>query len=452
MELRVPVVNRVRGELRAELEHRGFQPGPYEAGAAQKLLHPAVGFYVGRLEEKIRELAVFDTTGELMARYELFLRESGHVANGPHRRELNVIAVASRFVVEVAAARPPDGDRRPTNEIYEELVATAAEVVNHGIYSDLLHTGVVPVSVWIDEHGYLSNMPEQERDLRLLAFVQQWSDAGQSHVLARWQERPLPDEVMLAEFGITYDDLFVVYDSVRQAPGAFLRTTPAQTLRTEIAEQLGAEQADAFITHFTVGPRAQIAPPPAPYELSDVFPWLFARRLSYLHRPVVRTTDRDGVEWFAWTERHIDGAMLHFFASVRDGRYKALSAQLEDWATETRQVFASMLNDEVAEELRRRERFVWDRVKNIGGRRIVGADGADLGDVDVLAVDREAAIVYPLEIKDLAVGFTPRAFASSVERITEAITKHRRRVAWVQENLAHVVERQPKATRDASGR
>jgi hypothetical protein len=55
---------------------------------------------------------------------------------------------------------------------------------------------------------------------------------------------------MLAEFGVTYDDLFAVYDAVRQAPGALLRTTRAEKLRAEITV-VNADAARAMMDHFS---------------------------------------------------------------------------------------------------------------------------------------------------------------------------------------------------------
>jgi hypothetical protein len=186
-ELSDAVVERVRAALKDSLKESGWKPQrPLPRALANKAVHEAVAFYLAYIEA-ITDRLTPKCLEEFIARNELLLL-AGHPGN-ESTPEQNSIAVAGRFLVELAAASPPEGQEELTTATYETLLAAGAEMVNLGRVSDLLGTPLHDLEVWIDEDGWFCSAYANAEEVRLLAFVQSWFDGARSRQYARWPLR-----------------------------------------------------------------------------------------------------------------------------------------------------------------------------------------------------------------------------------------------------------------------
>jgi hypothetical protein len=91
--------------------------------------------------------------------------------------------------------------------------------------------------------------------------------------------------------------------------------------------------------------------------------------------------------------------------------------------------------------------LVRTNVRKIAGRKITKPDGDDAGDVDVLAADPVEHVVHVLESKDLEGARTPAELHNELEQTfavgrekRSAADKHLDRIAWIDGNLAEVLD------------
>jgi hypothetical protein len=82
-------------------------------------------------------------------------------------------------------------------------------------------------------------------------------------------------------------------------------------------------------------------------------------------------------------------------------------------------------------------------VKKICGQRLLSPDGADLGDVDAIALDPASKIIVVAEAKDFELARTPAELANEAEALLigdkSAVRKLSRRAAWVESHLGLVL-------------
>ncbi len=82
-------------------------------------------------------------------------------------------------------------------------------------------------------------------------------------------------------------------------------------------------------------------------------------------------------------------------------------------------------------------------VKRIDGRRLLSPDGADLGDIDAVALDPASRTIIVAEAKDFELARTPAQLANEAEHLLagdkSAVSKLSRRATWVQSHLALVL-------------
>jgi hypothetical protein len=80
----------------------------------------------------------------------------------------------------------------------------------------------------------------------------------------------------------------------------------------------------------------------------------------------------------------------------------------------------------------------------MGGKAIKRDNGETLGDIDVLAADTVAAVLYGIECKDLTGALTPTEFAGELaEHFSSesgtSTSKHAERIAWLEAHRAEAL-------------
>ena len=110
-----------------------------------------------------------------------------------------------------------------------------------------------------------------------------------------------------------------------------------------------------------------------------------------------------------------------------------------------RQEDAEAFNDKVAELVTRSVTIVDRRVRRVGELRIARENGDDLGDIDVLVLNRELRLITALETKDVEFARTPVELASEVAKLAHgdhsASHKHDERLAWIRGHVPEILRR-----------
>jgi len=379
--------------------------------------------------------------------------------------KLSESSIADRFLIEYIAARPPSGNRRMSQALYDRLLALAAQLTNRGYLSDLIHFKL--------EDAPVSILPSRRlgvgRDTRFMqgreGFLQQFTRGEVARSVDRFprlwrREEPGEppdvsdyDAALEEELGLTLTEMGAFFGAVAAA-GYDRDGEPKVALVSELVDELEQdlgwprERVERAFDLLALRPREQFAPPGDPFRLEDIYPWRFNRALSYVRRPLVVRPGERGDE-VVWGVRHCYVAHQYFGGLVIDGYLKAESPGMRSLIGRLRAEDGRQFNKSVTELFERQEGLiVRSQVKKIGSVRIERRPGEDLGDIDVLVADPAARSLHAVEAKDLAIARTPAELANELAETFQsrdgkpaAIDRHVERIAWLREHLAEVLDR-----------
>lgn len=442
------------------------------------VLHECVEYFYSRLQDEVSALTGSGTLEGLVRRHEALIQQTSFRAFTVPTRlacfgelpdmvaeltkeipERARVAIASRFLIEYVAASPPKGSRELSGATYDRLLAISHHVANFGFISDLLHFRLADTRLAIlasgrlgiesdrfreGLSGYLAAYASDVRGRSIREFAKHWRQ-GTSRASGGLVERLKgPSE---AEFGASladYVDLMIAALSVLRETGRSVGLLPRGELIRTLVERLSwtSEKVGDVIDRLTIAPRDKFLGPPAPFKASDVYPWKFGRRLSYLRRPFLRV-GVVGDPQLLWGMRQMFHSAGHLIELCVSGRLHAETAEMRTAMAEINHERGRSFNDGVVNVLSRDGRIVEARKSRFGSLRMP----RELGDIDVFVLERTTRRIAIVECKDLALARTPRELANQLQELTgaadeesgSAVARHARRVEWIRGNLPSIL-------------
>jgi hypothetical protein len=418
-----------------------------------------VPLLVAIYERLLHSREIEDT--ELVAIDEFFGHHADTAAKGRRRwQELMGASVACRFLLEVAAARPPSGDRPPSDNRIQELLAMAMAIEEFGKVSDLIEFELTKdPQVAVLPPGLL-----RARSSDMIAAHEAFSvalrrgDVGRSAARRTSTLNPSPrresddqleaeiDAAYLSDHGFTIDDIGRVLGRLIEVPEhelGFTEIPLSQALQLTREDLPDPDRADRVIEALMLRPRAEFLKPPDPFKGPDVYPWRHNRPLSYIRRPLIVAPGAAGEERLLYGRGACFGAVRFLLTLASTGRLGAEGSALRGASIKLQQREARDLEEAVAAELKAHGWACRTRVENLPGVALARENGDDLGDIDVLAADPDLKLLACFEAKSLAGALAPRqlrneldaTFAPSGKRPSAAV-KFTERAAIIRANAA----------------
>lgn len=456
---------------------RGYQKGRIEDASRVRALGEIVDYYFGRLRNLVASLSPEGLLEWLVAHHEAVVyeearcrltlptrlacfetRESLRKARLEEASDLAKAGVALRFVIEYVAAQPPRGIRPISLSVFDILQALAAEIVQTGFESDLIHLMLADDKLVILGSGRLGRgfgdyLAAQKRFMQAfteaeirgapISFVRRW----------KWEAPSSPcepegmQEATRAEFGHSLSEVCTFMGA---AINVAMEGAPVvcRVPENELVERLRSAllwpiaKVNDLIERLVLEPRNPFLPAAAPFRNDDVYPWCFNRDLSYLRRPFLRANA--GSRYLLFGPRHLFQAGQYLARLCFEGRLQARHPEMKKVISAINNARGEAFNDEVADQLQDNEDLVVKRrVKKVGSLR--GRAGPP-GDIDVLVAHRRRHRLYLAECKDLALARTPRELANELvalfrghENKKSTVMKHKERARWAQEHLNEVL-------------
>jgi hypothetical protein len=464
----------------AVTEALGIDAGAVVGKQANEILHAAVSALFTELEGNIEELDGEHTVPLLVATYERLLHSRtiedgelvaideffGHHADAAEKRrhywqELMGASVSCRFLLEVAAARPPRGSRLPSDNRIQELLASAMAIEEFGRISDLIEFGLTKdAQVAVLPPGLL-----QAHASDVLAAHETFSaalrrgDVGRS--AARRTETLSPDPgpegddeleagieaAYLRDHGYTIDDIARVLGRLIKVPEHKLGFTDiprSQALQLAREALPDPGRGEMILKALTLESRPEFLKPPAPFKSADVYPWRHNRPLSYIRRPLIAAPGPADEERLLYGRGACFGAVEFLLWLGSTARLGAEGSALRNASIQLQQHEARSLEDAVADQLEASDWVCRCRVEKLPGVELARENGDDLGDIDVLAANPILGILACLEVKSLAGALAPRQLRSELDatfaptngKRPSAAVKFTERVAIVRANVA----------------
>lgn len=394
------------------------------------------------------------STELLKARLALFGTDSVTVEElSRTRRESIEISRANRFLIEYVAALPPRGDITLSALTYLRMMEIAKEIIARGTASDLLYYGLADFDVSILPSGRIGIGANEPIVSVFGDFIDQ---ASRREILLAAGEvqgttPSLPEleniaedsaHAMEAEFGFTLSDFQNFCLSLAEAAGQDglgCLSLESAVDHVEATTGLDRKVIGAIFECASLKPNSRFME-----SGPDVFPWRFARNLSFTRRSIIA---RDGFVYFG--KHGVEEMFLFWVSEIVSARLqsRARSAEMREFISSVR----STVNDRFAEDVESRVRRLGFSarlsVKKIGGRRILDDSGNDIGDVDVLGVCMKRKLVIAVEAKDFEVARTPAELSNEVRKIYDGSGRkkgtmelHSRRIEWLKIHLAEILE------------
>jgi hypothetical protein len=474
----------VRKSLRAE-------PGPLPVEQRQMACHSAVEYLFAHLRSLVNHLSPEALVKQLIERHERLIADrrqleitmASHLAcfgdtdaeRSALQRdfvEVDKASIASRFLIEHVGSCPPLKGRGLSTSSYDELLATASEIVHFGHLSDSLHYGISDHDIALLRSGRLA-LADESYDSAMTsfqdAFYRRMAGNSSSVFLSAFSDgakRDKPDDfeqfeqITAAEFGLSMSKLFEFLGEIASSPN----TSPngvGVCERELLVEQLASITeitpglASSTLAQFCLCERDEFLSPPPPFAKPDVFPWRFNRGLSYLRRPIV-VRQVNGVAQCIWGRRAILQASNYLLNLCIGAQLKnPHSKEMTSYQGRVAKRIGERFNDLVAREVMKLPSFVERcRIKKFNGKRLERPNGETLGDIDVLAVAPESQLVFAIEAKSFSLAKTPAELANERDELFGRVTgkagaleRHLERTAWIRENIRDVLKETAQAER-----
>ena len=272
-------------------------------------------------------------------------------------------------------------------------------------------------------------------------------ERGHSDIGTLLDDDDLFMQAFKAEMGLPFTTAFKINYAL-QALAVEQQTYVISMNRSSIEERLAKEphaingsELASFLSCFGLFARDSWDTKPArPFTMSDIWPWIFERRLSLMLRPILITEQKD------------DPLLIYGVRQIDMGvRYAAILFETGDWpksklTTSQARAFVDAESNrrglafevEIASLVREAG---WTAIEQVSMRRLGASER--LGNLDVLAISPDENRWLILECKWFGAARTPREIASWLQDFHghpgDKLDRHLQRVEWIKINKSLVV-------------
>lgn len=447
-----------------------------------KLFNDLVSLHFCMLESEIKQYDGFSLLLFLMRRHEALIQARSfrkvtypvkHACYGKFydvykefaetEGELNFSSLAARFLIEIVACLMPTGKLRISDDDADMLLAHAGHVIQYGSLSDeiryvvrgikvgLLPSGRIGIDRSTDKkaftdfsdhvygeefHSYIENFAQSFRRRKEKGNQITSPDIYYEHV----------NNVFKNEWGIGLYDLpvishFICYHLYGKAKSVhvFQEEELIATIKRET--NFTQEEIASYIRQLSFLRRSEILKPPDGFDRSEIYPWRYNRRLSYLMKPIVPVR-KDGNSFLVISARHLWMASENLVAAFGNGILKVDSQckGIKQLIADQNLIKGKEYRDEVHEWLKRHTiaRVIPHEVR-ISPRGFFRSP-VDKGDIDILAIDDDRGVIYSIECKNTRqskVAYDYRMELNNYLGIPPKkglISKHVNRDIWLKDN------------------
>lgn len=372
--------------------------------------------------------------------------------------------LALRNIIEYVASENSFGKDVVTTEAVDDLISLITMLNFFGHYHDIIEFDLFETKMWILKSGRIGhNLKEIEavfmdkftkyRSGQLITDATEYyySDEEKNSnkfIISDNLYKKLSDS-FLADYNISHNNLRKIVDYLIEMPFE-METDVVKIEKTLLVHKIyNYLSKDINIDHINSGldflslknRNGMLTKLPAEYDLSDVFPWKFNRRLSYLYKPLIEFVDEDKKYYILYSPRHLDKSFRYLATKLSNGQFKGKSKGL----------VTSVVGEIAKLKGKNHQQNIVDFFSEFPNVKIyeefnIGTDAsfdpnASLGDIDVLVIDYENKVVLCIESKNTEESKNMREFAQEAKDYLGEngyVFKHRRRHTWAQRNVDRI--------------
>ncbi|PKQ29663.1 MAG: hypothetical protein CVT60_04190 [Actinobacteria bacterium HGW-Actinobacteria-10] len=451
--------NRVLDGLGAEAAKKGWLAGSIDGERPVGMLlvqmvhslYEQFALEVARYDEHLIPMLIHECEAQLFAtRVDEQTRARAHSCFGDvedmltrdarKTSERASVAIASRFLVEYVTAIPPVGVRRASHGDIDDLLSRAVVLLDFAHEAELSKVGLGPTSAEMLASGRVGLSRQDHffdaqalylKDILRIQVAPENDEAGAPTV-------PTPaqmDAALRAELGLNMQLLLDVVDDLSElawSASSGLGLLPEEELIERVARagRVSVSAARRLVDRLALRPRDAFADPPEGLDRNDVLPWRVGRRYSYIVRPFI-CAESGGTTMVHWGPRHLFSSVRQTLFQVAQGRFRGQSEEMTSFQGRLKHLRGEQFSDQVARLLHALPNVdVIPRFKGWANCRLPH----ELGDIDVLAADHKAGILWAIECKSFEMTIVPADLQNDIRDIEKAIGKQLKRAEWLQAN------------------
>jgi len=368
--------------------------------------------------------------------------------------ETNRVSVALKFLAEYIAAVPPTGKALLGTMQYDRILAICSLIIDWAYRNDLFVYNIFNTPIEFLRSGRIG-MARSESDylskINVSAITKRMESFSDPRISVYTPIEPfadfqvLIDEAFDAEYGFTFRQFagcIIAITDFGDTIESDVKCVQRDVLVNEVLREcnLSRKCVNAVVDFISLGKRDDFLVPPKPFRKEDVYPWRHNRELSFTRRPIIQYGDK-----LIWGNRQLHHMLRYTVELIMEGKYKARHIKLIKLISKLSNIRGKEFNSVVYRKLNSIDGLVvCERLSKINGKKIADSYGNDLGDIDVFYIIPNKRKIVVGEVKDFSFAKSPYEMEQEYKRIFVDgekpcyMTKHKRRVAWVNKHLEDV--------------
>ena len=370
--------------------------------------------------------------------------------------DLNKSSMALKFLIEYIGSVQPNGSV-PIGELeYEYLQALCMQIIEWAHTSDLFCYNIINEKIQLlksgrigfkkDRVNYLSKQSSLANNKRLNIISDPGRDVFNHRNDINGFQKEL-DDAFEDEYGYSFSAysscigcLIGIGDAIDSEVKEYNRNELISIIAKEcnFTEHLVVEIIDSI----SLLKRNDFLEVTSPFRESDVYPWRYNRRLSFVRRPIIYYNDN-----LIWGNRQLYHSLRYTMDLITNGKFEASSKKMKVLVSKIANSVGNSFNEAVASKLHNAGfEKVYTKVKKINKKRIEDENNNTLGDIDVLLINESRKKIIVIETKDFSFSRTPyeinreylNVFRDSDKKLSY-VSKHQKRVKWAKKHLDDII-------------
>ena len=360
-----------------------------------------------------------------------------------------------RTLIEMISSMQQSGKLRPTLTDYHQLLALMHRYINFGIMRDLMHYKMLDSDIYLLSSGRIDFSDNNYRNAKISLLINKEAERSVnmdlnyhlSHDVLKGKIKnyeTIYNNAFVEEFGIDREilDNFISYIRMLMINKVKIRRQSEVVKKVKKYLNLDEEIVIDLIKKYSLTSRDCFLVPPEGYKDTDIFPWEFNRPLTYYRKPIVHFVSKEK-DYLIWGGNNVARSRQELETLIFTGRYKSrkMSKKMNNLLGMIRDIKGKMFEEAVYQRIRE----MYPNNKTKFQQRLYDRDGKyikQLGDIDILTLNKDTSVVYSIECKNIYGGRIPREWDSEIKKFSNTqderkgswISKHKKRENWLKEN------------------